>query len=257
MRLLEVVGLTKRLGGLCALDAVSFSVEEGEIVGLFGPNGSGKTTCLECLSGFATPDEGRVLFDGREITRQPAHALARLGIARTFQVARPFRGLTVMENVLASLDDGRDGTGMLARRWLSGAGAKRAQTLLETVGLTTEANQKAGVLPIGTLKRLELARALARSPRLILLDGPLGGLAHREARAVADVVVGLRAQGMTVVLAEQQMGTAMTLVDRVIVLDHGAVIAHGRPAEIRADRRVIEAYLDDGNGSAGAGDPPR
>jgi branched-chain amino acid transport system ATP-binding protein len=244
MRILEVVGLTKRFAGLTALDAVSFTVEEGQILGLFGPNGAGKTTCFHCLSGFTSADGGRVIFDGREITSQAPHEVARIGIARTFQIVRPFRNLTAVENITVAL--GRrhyNGATALLGSWRGGRTRRQALDLLDRVGLAAHADRKAGLLPLGMLKRLELARALALAPRLILLDEPLGGLSHEEAQAAASLIANLRAEGLTVILVEHQMRVAMALVDRVVVLDHGALIASGPPDRVRSDPKVIEAYL--------------
>ena len=244
MRILEVVGLTKRFAGLTALDAVSFTVEEGQILGLFGPNGAGKTTCFHCLSGFASADGGRVIFDGREITSLAPHEVARVGIARTFQIVKPFRNLTAAENVTVAL--GRrhyQGTAALRGSWRGSPTRQHALELLGRVGLSAQADRKAGLLPLGMQKRLELARALALEPRLILLDEPLGGLSHEDAAALAALIANLRAQGLTVILVEHQMRVAMALVDRVVVLDHGTLIASGPPDRVRSDPKVIEAYL--------------
>ncbi|MGH7350050.1 MAG: ABC transporter ATP-binding protein [Candidatus Rokuibacteriota bacterium] len=244
MKILDVVGLTKRFAGLTALDAVSFTVEAGEILGLFGPNGAGKTTCFHCLSGFAAADSGRVIFDGREIGGEPSHRLARVGIARTFQVVKPFRDLTAAQNVTVALGHREyAGATALFGSWRGTAIRSRALGLLDRVGLAAHADRKAGLLPLGMLKRLELARALALEPRLLLLDEPLGGLSPEEMRAAAELIAGLRAGGLTIVLVEHQMRVAMALVDRVVVLDHGALIASGPPERVRRDPRVIEAYL--------------
>jgi len=244
MRILEVVGLTKRFAGLTALDAVSFTVEEGQILGLFGPNGAGKTTCFHCLSGFISADGGRVIFDGREITSQAPHQVARIGIARTFQIVRPFRNLTAAENITVALGSRHyHGAAALLGSWRGGGTRRQALDLLDRVGLSAHADRKAGLLPLGMLKRLELARALALAPRLILLDEPLGGLSHEEAQAAAALIANLRSEGLTVVLVEHQMRIAMALVDRVVVLDHGTLIASGPPDRVASDPKVIEAYL--------------
>ena len=244
MRILEVVGLTKRFAGLTALDAVSFTAEEGQILGLFGPNGAGKTTCFHCLSGFAAPDGGRVIFDGREITGHPPHEVARAGIARTFQIVKPFRNLTAAENVMVGLGLRHyQGAAALLGSWRGPATRRQAVEWLERVGLAAEADRKAGLLPLGMLKRLEMARALALEPRVVLLDEPLGGLPHAEMQASAALIRNLRARGLTVILVEHRMRVAMALVDRVVVLDHGALIASGPPERVQSDPKVIEAYL--------------
>jgi branched-chain amino acid transport system ATP-binding protein len=244
VKLLEVVGLTKRYAGLTALDGVSFTVGEGEILGLFGPNGAGKTTCFQCLSGFAVPDGGRVIFDGRDVTGRPPHRLAQAGIGRTFQIVRPFRDLTALDNVIVALGSRHyeRATALLAT-WRGAETRRRALDILERVGLAAEAHRKAGLLPLGMLKRLEVARALALGPRLLLLDEPLGGLPGEEMRNIAGLIGHLRAQGLTIILVEHQMRVAMALVDRVVVLDHGALVAAGPPERVRRDPKVIEAYL--------------
>ena len=244
MKVLEVVGLTKRFAGLTALDAVSFTAEEGEILGLFGPNGAGKTTCFHCLSGFLAPEVGRIIYDGHEVTGQPAHWLARRGIGRTFQIVRPFRGLRAWENVAVALGHSRyQGAGALTGTWRGRGTRRRALELLDRVGLGAQADRQAGLLPLGMLKRLDVARALALQPRLLLLDEPLGGLSQEEMGAMAALITALRDQGLTVVLIEHQMRVAMGLVNRVVVLDHGALIASGTPDRVRRDPRVVEAYL--------------
>ncbi len=244
MRILEVVGLTMRFAGLTALDAVSFTAEEGQILGLFGPDGAGKTTCFHCLSGFLAPDSGRVIFDGREITGDPPHRVAQAGLARTFQVVKPFKGLTAAQNVAVALGRRRyEGLAAALGTWRDAATRRRATALLERVGLAGQADRPAGLLPLGMQRRLEVARALALDPRLVLLDDPFGGLSSEEAHALSELIASLRAEGLSAVLVEREMHTAMPLADRVVVLDHGALIASGPPERVRRDPRVIEAYL--------------
>jgi ABC-type branched-subunit amino acid transport system ATPase component len=251
MRILEVVGLTKRFGGRVALDAVSFTAEEGQILALFGPRGAGKTTCGHCLSGVIPPDTGRLIFDGREMTGGNRHHLARAGLARTFQVAQIFPRLTAADNVALAL--GRHRFGPLAvvlRAWRRASRRPHALAILTRAGLADAADRPAGLLPLGMQKRLEIARALAGRPRLILLDEPFGGLSDAETPAMTDLIATLRGEGLTVVLIGHRMDAAMGLADRAVVLDRGMVIASGAPERVRGDPRVLEAYRREDAGAA-------
>jgi branched-chain amino acid transport system ATP-binding protein len=222
MRLLEVVGLTKRFGPATALDAASFTVEEGEIVGLVGPAGSGKTTCLSCLSGVVVPDGGRVIFDGRDITGERPGRVARAGVGHAGALPMGFRWLTVRDAVALARGPGRSRG--IAASWPRPVGRRTAQALLQRVGLEAAAGRRVGALAPGVRRRLEVARALGAAPRLLLLDAPLNGLSPQEACGLADLIAGLRMDGLTVVLAERDLAAAPTLVDRVVTLHRGTVV---------------------------------
>ncbi len=225
--MLKVEQLTKRFGGFTAVSNVSFEVAEGEILGLIGPNGSGKSTVFNLIAGALKPDAGSVRFRGAEA-----------GIARTFQIPRPFRKLSLVENVALAAFYGK---GETPGREKAFALAKEA---LQLVNLPTEERARVEGLGAGGLKKLELARALATQPKLLLADESLGGLDHAEMDSAADMLASIRAQrGITIVWVEHIMGVLMRVVDRCIVLDHGELIAQGRPAEVARDRRVIEVYL--------------
>jgi branched-chain amino acid transport system ATP-binding protein len=233
--ILHAEGLRKRFSGVVAVSSVALGVAEGELLGLFGPNGAGKTTLFNLIAGAIYPDEGRVWLRGEEITRVPAFRRARLGIGRTFQVVRPFRDLSVLDNVLASVPS----PGATGRH-----DTESALELLRHVGLAERAHARAGELTLGMLKRLEVARALALSPCLLLLDEPIAGLTSREAGDMLQVIASLRAQ-TSVVLVEHNVRLALPICDRAVVMDAGAVIAEGSPAEIKANPDVVRAYLGD------------
>ena len=229
MALLSVEHVTRRFGGIVALDDVSLDVREREIVGLIGLNGAGKTTVFNLVSRLYRPDRGEIAFDSRSLLRTPAHAVVKRGIARTFQNVELFRSMTVLEHVLL---------GRHARR------GPRARELIEYTGLAGLAHRLARELPYGMQKRVELARALASGPRLLLLDEPAGGLNHEEVAALATLIRRLREDfELTILLVEHHMGLVMGVADRVHVLDFGRLIASGAPQEVRTDRAVIEAYL--------------
>ncbi len=232
--LLEVRGLTKRFGGLLANDSVDLTVGAAEIVGLIGPNGAGKTTFFNGLTGQLRIDAGRVLFDGRDLTNRAPEEIARAGIARTFQLVKVFREMSVVDNVIV---------GAFLRETTRRAARERAIESLRMVGLASVSGSQAGELPVALQKRIELARALATGPRLIVLDEALSGLTPAETRDALDVLRALRERAIALLVVEHVMEVIMTLSDRVVVLDAGRLIASGSPAEVARDPRVVEAYL--------------
>jgi branched-chain amino acid transport system ATP-binding protein len=236
--LLKVEQLTKRFGGFTAVSNVSFEVAEGEILGLIGPNGSGKSTVFNLIAGALKPNAGSVHFRGAEIGGRPAYRVAHAGIARTYQIPRPFRKLSLVENVALAAFYGKGETPGRQKAFVL------AKEALQLVNLPTEEGARVEGLGAAGLKKLELARALATQPKLLLADESLGGLDHAEMDQAADLLASIRAQrGITIVWVEHIMGVLMRVVDRCIVLDHGEVIAQGRPTEVARDRKVIEVYL--------------
>jgi branched-chain amino acid transport system ATP-binding protein len=238
MPMLNVTGLTKRFGALRAVNEVSFEVAEGEILGLIGPNGSGKSTTFNCIAGLYAPDGGSISFEGADITGLPPNRICHKGIGRTFQIPRPFRNLTLVENVGLSAFFGQDGRVSRADCW------KLAEESLSLVGLPMDPRLTTDGLGAAALKKLELARALATQPRLLLADESLNGLDHSEMEQAADMLQRIRREkGITIVWVEHIMGVLMRVVDRVVVLDHGEVIFAGRPKEAQSHARVVEVYL--------------
>jgi branched-chain amino acid transport system ATP-binding protein len=236
--MLSVSGLTKRFGGFLAIKDVAFEVEEGEILGLIGPNGSGKSTTFNCVAGLYPPTAGRVTFLGEDITGLSANQVCHRGIARTFQIPRPFRNLSLIENVALSAFFGQNRGATRSDCW------RLAEEALATVGLPADPRLTTDGFNAAALKKLELARALATQPRLLLADESLNGLDSAEMEQAAAMLQRIRRdKGITIVWVEHIMGVLMRVVDRVVVLDHGEVIFMGRPAEAQADRRVIEVYL--------------
>jgi len=236
--LLEIEDLGIRFGGLAALNGVSLAVREGEIVGLIGPNGAGKTTLFNVVTGLLRPTQGVIRFRGADITGLPSHVICRRGIARTFQLVRIFPSLTVLENVLVGGCFGGDGQGQSIV-----AARPDAMDRLRLVGLEDAADRPAGALPIAARKRLEIARALATRPSLLLLDEVVAGLTPTEVGHLMDLIGRVRAGGTTIVLIEHVMKAIMNLSDRIVVLHHGEKLAEGRPQEIARDPAVVNAYL--------------
>jgi branched-chain amino acid transport system ATP-binding protein len=239
MAILSVSGVGKAFRGVRALHDVSFDVAEGEILGVIGPNGAGKTTLFNVMAGALPPDDGQVLLDGRDITGAPAHRVAKAGLVRTFQLMRPFASMTVLDNVRIAA--------------MTRNAAPDAAGVVTRVGLDRWRDARAGTLPTAGLKRLELARALATKPKVLLLDEVLAGLTPTERAPMLDLLTELRERnGLTMVIVEHIMAAVMRLSDRVLVLDQGAVLTTGTPHEVTTDPRVIEAYLGEEPGIAEA-----
>jgi ABC-type branched-subunit amino acid transport system ATPase component len=237
--LLEIRDIALRFGGIVALDGVSFAIQEGEILGLIGPNGAGKTTLFSLISGFLKPSAGKVRYAGDDVTGEPPHRLARRGIARTFQIVQPFAGLSVRDNILV---------GAHLRHPAHAAALELAEQVGREVGLGDMLDQPAHALTVAGRKRLELARALATEPKLLLLDEVLAGLNPSEIRDIVPVIRALSTGGIAVLMIEHVMQAVMSLAEHVFVLAEGRIIAQGSPAQVVADPVVVEAYL--GHGAA-------
>jgi branched-chain amino acid transport system ATP-binding protein len=241
--LLEVEKLTKRFGGLTANEDVSFTIREGEIAGLIGPNGAGKTTVFNSLAGFFAPTSGSVRFRGVELSGLPPEAIAANGIARTFQIVRIFKSMTVLENVMV---------GALLRHPAVPRAEARAREALAFTGLERRAEDPAGRLTVAEQKRLEVARALATEPRLLLLDEVMAGLTHAEVQGAVEMVRRVQARGIACLVVEHVMEGIMPIADRILVLERGRLIADGPPAAIANDPAVIAAYLGEEYRAPGA-----
>jgi branched-chain amino acid transport system ATP-binding protein len=245
--ILEVKSLTKYFGGVAALKDVSFDVPEKQICGFIGPNGAGKTTLFSVITGAHKPSGGKVTLRGQDITGIASAALVKKGVTRTHQVVRPFRAMTVLENVQLAVHYGRRAVNRAA------AAREHAMATLKMVGLEQRANRLASELPLGDQKRLEVARALATFPELILLDEICGGLNASETRVMLDLILRIREQGTTIMYVEHDMKAIMSVCDRITVLNFGQKLAEGRPQEIQNNEAVIEAYL----GKSTLGSVPR
>jgi branched-chain amino acid transport system ATP-binding protein len=233
--ILSVKSVTKRFGGLVALNDVSFDVNKGDVVGLMGPNGAGKTTLLNVVAGEYTPDAGSILFKGCDITGCPPHRACHLGMARTFQIPQPFVTLTARENLMVSAVFGKQ-----LKRKTAGLDEEK---IFQLVGLSEKKETLAGDLPILSLKKLELARALARNPELLLLDEVAAGITDVEIPRVLNTIKQIRAMGITIIIIEHVMKVLLNVVDRIVVIDKGVKIAEGAPSAVMNDCKVVEAYF--------------
>jgi len=241
--LAEVQDLRVRFGGVAAADGLSFAVKAGEFLAVIGPNGAGKTTALKMVAGVLRPDSGRVIFQGEDVTRLPVHARVRRGLGFTHQIVRPFYSFTTIENVMLAAGHHQTGSPWRAIASRSRAAArKRAAEILERIGLAEQAEKSPRALPLGQRKRLEVARAIALDPKLLLLDEPLAGLSSAEAATMADLIRTLPGEGITVLLVEHNLGEVLRVADRLVVLDAGKVLAEGVPAEVMKRADVRQAY---------------
>lgn len=234
MTLLEVHNITKRFGGLVAVNDLSLSVNKGEILGMIGPNGAGKTTAFNMISGYYEPNEGQVIFDGKDITGLRPHQVCKLGLARTFQVVKPFPQLSVLDNVIVGAYN-RTNDKQEARQ--------KAREILEFLGMGKMTEQLAGGLSVAGRKRLEIAKVLATEPKMILLDEAMAGLRPKETDEIIELVRQISQQGIALLLVEHVMKVIMSLADRIVVIHHGEKIAEGEPQKVVQDKAVIDAYL--------------
>ena len=232
--LLEVRGISRTFGATRAVDDVSFTVQPGELLGLIGPNGAGKSTLFNLIAGVVPPSGGRIVLDGTDVTGWKSHAMARAGVARTFQIPKPYRQLSVIENVMISA--------FLCERSMAGA-RELADVTLTDLGLAPYRDRPASELTVGLLKRLEVARALAMRPKLVLFDEIMAGLTPTEVGAMTEIVAGLPARGITVIWVEHVLYAIMKTASRMVVINRGKLIVEGSPAEVARDPVVVKAYL--------------
>lgn len=242
--LLQVANISVRFGGLSAVDDVSFEAFPGELLGLIGPNGAGKTTLMRSITGVVRPTSGNVLLDGASLNDMPIHKRIRKGLALSQQLVKPFRGVSVLDNVTLAAGAERTGSTLKALLHLSQTvESEIGREALARVGIADYADQMPGIQPLGVLKRLEVARALALKPKLLLLDEPLAGLNSKEAHALANTIADINRQGMTIILIEHNLGEVMRICQRLVVLDNGRKIASGTPREVMNQPAVRAAYL--------------
>ncbi len=246
--LLEIRDVAVSFGGVRALDGVTFALQEGELLGLIGPNGAGKTTALRAITGTVRPDRGAVALAGLDLTRLPVHRRVRAGLGMSQQLVRPFRAMTAIENVMLAAGAAKTGAPLRAL-FQRGRTAERqkARIHLNTVGIAEVAESAPDSLPLGTLKRLEMARALALEPKVLLLGEPLAGLNHVEARRLAETIAELNRGGVSIILIEHNLGEVMRVCSRLVVLDNGRVLGEGAPAAVMAEPEVRAAYLGAGH----------
>jgi branched-chain amino acid transport system ATP-binding protein len=237
MEILRTEGLTKRFGGIVAVNEVTIAVRKGEMMGIIGPNGAGKTTLFSLISGMEKPDEGRVLFEGRDVTGLKPYHLNKLGLVRTFQIVRPFKSLTVLQNLLVP--------GTVKDRGLNN---DRLDELLKSLGLADKKNLRTTYLTHGEMKKLEVARALASNPKLLLLDEPFGGLTYSEIEEVYNTLTTFRKDGLTIVIIEHRLRELMRMVERIAVMDQGRIIFDGVPVDVPKSEQVVKAYLGTSGG---------
>lgn len=236
--ILKIEGLTKQFGGLTAVNNVSFEVKTGQVLALIGPNGAGKTTCFNMIAGFMPPTSGNVIFNGKDVTGQKPYLLNAQGVARTFQVVKPLSKLTVFDNVMVAC---------LSKSKNIREARDKAAVVLERARLLDMADSLAGTLSIGNLKRLEVARAMATEPSLLLMDEPMGGLTPSEVERAIELIHDINREGVSIVIIEHIMKAVMAVAESIVVLQNGELIASGKPQEVVKDPQVIKAYLGEGH----------
>lgn len=242
--LMRVEGLKMYFGGLKAIDGFDLVINEGETLGIIGPNGAGKTTLFNSICGVYKPTGGKVIFEGKEVQGTPAYQMAKMGIARTFQISKPLQGLTIFDNVVAAAGvQNYTGIGSYFHKAHTAEIEDKVEAVIKRTGLAEVANKRAADVSLGFLRRLEIARALVTEPKLIMLDEPCAGLSNFAINEITELVMGLKEEGQSIVLIEHNLPITMKVCDRITVLSYGKKIAEGTPEEVKNDRQVIEAYL--------------